>query len=392
MSLFLYVLVLIPLFYILRYHTILSSFQGLTIISYIVYFYIGLNILNFDQGYFSKSAVILLLSMYSYVIGSFFYSISVSNYNISISRYINTAIVKREKKFKVLFVSSVCLIFGLFLFQYRDISFGSIHEVIIPFCFSLLFLSSLRINRNIIYIYVFIIFIMISLMISRHASLECLIAASLAYIYYKKIKLAYIWFISIILVFVFFTVMLYGQYVRSESVYNTTLDMEQLISIVSSRVFLIGAKTYDYIISSNLGENRGLILTRQFENLFTDNPVPSIGYEVCEAITGGTTCYDPVGVMGQFYFDFGLVGLIIGMSFFGFFSSYLFRKLMRKEKNLLNIAAMSYVSVVFMRTFAYSFNGIVFIGIQLVFTYYFLHFFLNLTTNNSAKKNINYQR
>lgn len=226
------------------------------------------------------------------------------------------------------------------------------------------FVKSQKLNEKralfLSFFFIFITIILFSALLHRYAALQLLLALLIAYASLKKISLrtGFIWF-------AFSCGFIVGLQVMRSYLWGTTFEsVENLWSTTVNRIFLIGAKTYSFVLDvfpRHIDFMWGLTYIRRIRNLyFPEDIMPSMGYFLYSSVVGSKVPgYDPLSIMNEFYINFGIPGIILGMMFFGALTQWFYIVLHRK-KTVYRIIFYSVGAMFLVRSFAFSLPGEVF--------------------------------
>jgi oligosaccharide repeat unit polymerase len=221
--------------------------------------------------------------------------------------------------------------------------------------------------------------VLYSLLGHRYASLQLLLTLFIAYSFLRNKPAGLGTYLRWIAIFA--GIFVGVQYLRSYAG-GTPLDPNLLVDITTRRLFLVGSRTLNFIFNNfpdSYDFYYGLTYIRRIRNLVHfDDKMPSIGYFLYQGVTGHKTPgYDPVSLLGEFYINFGLFGIIGGMTLYGFFLELFFLKTLA-SKTVSRLSFFCVGTMLFARTFAYSFPGTVF-NFIVIFSAFALLLLLNPT-------------
>jgi len=351
----------------------------MTLIAFIFYFGFGLFIIGISEGSF-RSFFILTVGLLFFSSGGLLY-----NYLFKVNSRRLLLIFRLTGFEDTIIPSNIALfslwLFGAFFYLYLILKVGvpmmvkdlsvrykvsgftnSFFELFWPISTVGFFIKSKKTNsRRLFLIAMFlatISAILYTFLLHRYALLQLLLCLFIAHIYVQHSEPKANKYISWCIIG---GIIIFGiQYIRS-SLEGTSLQGKVLIDITIKRLFIIGARTLDYIFDNfpkRYDFLHGLTYIRQLRNLYyPEDKVPSMGYFLYSEVTGyDTPGYDPISIIGEFFVNFGFCGLIFGMFVFGFLVQGFSARLLSR-KSVYRLILFSVGSMLLIRSFAYSLPG-----------------------------------
>jgi hypothetical protein len=200
--------------------------------------------------------------------------------------------------------------------------------------------------------------VLYSLLLYRYPALELVLALAIAYFALRKRGFSRLFLALAAGLLIVFGV----QYWRSElfSAPNA-FDSAFLWNFTVSRVFMIGAQTLSFLFRSfphPFPYFDGITYVRVIRNLYhPESQLPSLGYFIYSSMMqGANPGYDPVSIPGELYVNFGLGGLLGGMSVLGGIGQWFFER-MAARPTVYRMLAFSVGGMFLVRSFAYSAPG-----------------------------------
>ena len=134
--------------------------------------------------------------------------------------------------------------------------------------------------------------------------------------------------------------------------------------VLFARLSLIGARTLFFIFNNFPGKYsffNGATYIKRLINLNFHGKIPNLGYWLFSKTTGEPfgTAYDPISMVGEFYINFGVVGVFMGMFLLGL-AIQIFKKYFLAEPNPYRLIFFGIGSVAFIMSFSYSLMGLIF--------------------------------
>jgi oligosaccharide repeat unit polymerase len=200
--------------------------------------------------------------------------------------------------------------------------------------------------------------VLYSLLLYRYPALELVLALAIAYFALRKRGVSRLFLALAAGLLIVFGV----QYWRSAlfSAPNA-FDSVFVWNFTISRVFMIGAQTLSFLFNNfphPFPYFDGMTYVRVIRNLYhPESQLPSLGYFIYSSMMqGANPGYDPVSVPGELYVNFGLLGLLGGMSVLGGIGQWFFER-MAARPTVYRMLAFSVGGMFLVRSFAYSAPG-----------------------------------